>query len=93
MLPWRGRLFFRVYNATKILKYRILIHNTTGYLRNFEISHAQGQKLLETIKTVVSPYTNLWHRLYMDSYYKYFCNIKFEFVARLKNVGGLPESN
>ena len=73
IIPWRGQLFFRVHNAGKLIKYgilvRILSESDTGYICNFEIYAAQGLRLIETIQTIVSPYTDVWHHLYMDNYY------------------------
>nr|QPD02194.1 PiggyBac6 [Dichotomius schiffleri] len=47
----------------------MVCESTTGYICNFEIYCGQGKRLLETIQTVLSPYTNLWHHVYMDNYY------------------------
>jgi len=102
MIPWRGRLFFRVYNASKIVKYgilvRILCESDTGYICNFEIYCAQGLKLLETVNKVVSPYTNLWHHLYMDNYYNSVENCEILLLNKIRVCGtirknrGLPKS-
>jgi len=68
IVSWRGRLFFIVYNAGKIIKYgiliRILSESDTGYICNFQVYAAQGSRLIETIRTVVSPFTDVWHHLY-----------------------------
>ncbi|CAK9796320.1 PiggyBac transposable element-derived protein 4 [Anthophora quadrimaculata] len=76
IIPWRGRLFFRVYNPMKIVKYgilvRILCESTTGYMCHFEIYCAEGKRLIDTIETIVSPYTDLWHHIYMDNYYNIY---------------------
>ncbi|XP_035731243.1 uncharacterized protein LOC118445669 [Vespa mandarinia] len=65
--------YSKVYNAGKIIKYgiliRILSESDTGYICNFKVYAAQGLRLIETIRTVVSPYTDVWHHLYMDNHY------------------------
>lgn len=101
IIPWRGRLFFRVYNAGKIIKYgilvRILSESDTGYICNFEIYAAQGLRLIETIQTVVSPYTDVWHHLYMDNYYNSVDNTvallqkKIRVCGTIRKNRGLPE--
>lgn len=78
MIPWSGRLFFRVYNAGKCTKYGILVtilsENITGYICSFEMYAAQGLRLIETIQTVVSPFTVIWHHVYMGNYYNSVTN-------------------
>jgi len=68
-------LFFRVYNAGKLIEYgiliRILSESDTDYICNFQVYAAQGLRLIETIHTVVSLYTDVWHHLYMDNYYSF----------------------
>lgn len=53
-IPWRGRLFFRVYNAGKLIKYgiliRILSESDTSYICNFQVYAAQELRLIETIQ-------------------------------------------
>ena len=73
IIPWRGRLSFRVYNAGKIIKYGILVRmvceSTSGYICNFKIYAAEKNPLLHTIQSVLEPYYNLWHHVYMDNFY------------------------
>ena len=73
IIPWRDRLAFKVYNASKIIKYGVLVRMvceaTTGYICNLDIYCRQGKPLLQTITTLLEPYVNLWHHLYMDNYY------------------------
>ncbi|XP_035228230.1 piggyBac transposable element-derived protein 4-like [Stegodyphus dumicola] len=73
IIPWRGRLSFRIYNLEKIIKYGILVlmvcEATSGNTCNLEIYCAQGKSLIATILSVLSPYLNLWHDVHMDKYY------------------------
>lgn len=101
IVPWRGRLFFRVYNAGKIIKYGILVRmvceSNTGYICNFEIYCSEGKRLIETIQTVVSPYTDLWHHVYMDNYYNSVQNSEILLEKKIRICGtirknrGLPD--
>ncbi|XP_015190455.1 PREDICTED: piggyBac transposable element-derived protein 4-like [Polistes dominula] len=101
IIPWRGRLFFKVYNAENIIKYgiliRILSESDTGYICNFQVYAAQGSPLIETIYTVVSPYTDVWHHLYMDNYYNSVDNTEALLQKKIRICGtvrknrGLPE--
>lgn len=72
IIPWR-RLFFRIYNAGKIIKHGILIHmvckSKTRYIYNFEIYCTQEMKLLKTVQVIISLYIDLWHYAYVDNYY------------------------
>jgi len=100
IVPWRG-LFFKVYNAGKFIKYgiliRILSESDTGYIRNFQVYAAQGSRLIETIRTVVSPFTDVWHHLYMDNYYNSVDNTeallqkKIRICGTIRKNRGLPE--
>ena len=73
IIPWRGKLSFRTYNPTKIVKYGILVRAVceahTGYICNFEVYACQGMKLENTILEVIDPYKNIWHHIYHDNYY------------------------
>lgn len=63
IVPWRGRLFFRVYKAGKIIKYGVLeqmvCESNTDYICNFEIYCSQGKRLFETMQIVLSLFANL----------------------------------
>uniref|UniRef100_A0ABF7PQ92 piggyBat transposase n=1 Tax=Myotis lucifugus TaxID=59463 RepID=A0ABF7PQ92_MYOLU len=101
IVPWRGRLFFRVYNAGKIVKYgilvRLLCESDTGYICNMEIYCGEGKRLLETIQTVVSPYTDSWYHIYMDNYYNSVANCealmknKFRICGTIRKNRGIPK--
>lgn len=73
MIPWRGRLSFKVYNASKINKYglliRMLCEAKTGYICKFKIYDGDGGRLQETVLQLLQPFENLWHHIYMDNYY------------------------
>jgi hypothetical protein len=62
MITWQGRLRFRMYNSTQLVKYGILAQigceATTGYIVNMEIYTAEGSKLQGTIISVLEPYLN-----------------------------------
>lgn len=72
IISWRGRLSFRTYNPAKVIKRGVLVRTvfeaTSGYICNLEIYCAQKKPLITTIFSVLSPYLNLWHDVYMDSY-------------------------
>ncbi|XP_017792101.1 PREDICTED: piggyBac transposable element-derived protein 4-like [Habropoda laboriosa] len=97
--PRKFRYF--VHTARKIVKYgilvRILCESTTGYMCHFEIYCAQGKRLIETIETVVSPYTDLWHHIYMDNYYNSVENTekllqnKIRICGTIRKNRGLPD--
>jgi len=57
MLGWRGRLQFRVYNPSKIIKYGILVQtvcgSSTGYIRNLQIYDGKCGTLTETVGFVL----------------------------------------
>lgn len=90
IVPWRGRLFFRDYNAGKMIKYGILVRmvceSNTGYICNFEIYCGEGKRLIETIQTVVSPYTDLWHHVCMDNYYNSVQNSEILLEKKNQNL-------
>jgi hypothetical protein len=73
IIPWRGRLSFKVYNASKIIKYGILVRIVcealTGYICNMQIYSGQGRRLNDTISILLEPYMNKGHHVYMDNYY------------------------
>ena len=73
IIPWRGRLAFRVYNPGKIIKYGILVRMvceaTSGYICNMQIYTAEGLSLIQTIETSLEPHSNKWHHVYMDNFY------------------------
>lgn len=73
MIPWRGRLNFKVYNPSKITKYGILIRmmcdSITGYISSFKIYSGVGQPLAKTVMELLTPSYGKWHHLYMDNYY------------------------
>ncbi|XP_053960478.1 piggyBac transposable element-derived protein 4-like [Anastrepha ludens] len=101
IIPWRGRLFFRVYNAGKLTKYGILVRmlcdSETGYICNMQIYSAQGIRLIETIHILVAPYTDVNHHLYMDNYYNSVDNTiallkkKIRLCGTIRKNRGLPE--
>lgn len=73
MIPWRGRLNFKVYNPSKITKYGILVRmlcdSTTGYISSFKIYSGVGQPLKNTVMELLTHFCGKWHHLYMDNYY------------------------
>lgn len=73
IMAWRGRLVFKVYNASKINKYGVLIRMvceaTSGYVCNLRVYSGQGYPLQATILHLLDPYLNLWHHVYMDNFY------------------------
>ncbi|XP_068993070.1 piggyBac transposable element-derived protein 4-like [Neodiprion pinetum] len=73
MIPWRGRLNFKVYNPSKITKYGILIRmmcdSVTGYISSFKIYSGVRQPLGKTVMELLTSCYGKWHHLYMDNYY------------------------
>ena len=102
MIPWRGRLSFEVHNSLKIIKYGILVRivceASTGYICNLEMYHARGNKLLETLDTVLKPYSNKNHHVYMDNYYNSVETSEILLKNKIRTCGtirinrGVPES-
>nr|XP_012148632.1 PREDICTED: piggyBac transposable element-derived protein 4-like [Megachile rotundata] len=72
IIPWCGRLNFKVYNPSKITKYGILIRmlcdSTTGYISTFKIYCGAGQPLAKTVMELLTLSYGKWHHLYMDNY-------------------------
>lgn len=68
----KGCLSFEVHNASKIIKYGLLIRMVceakTGYICNFRMYCGEGSRLQETILHLLGPYSNLRHHIYMDNY-------------------------
>ncbi|XP_025162453.1 piggyBac transposable element-derived protein 4-like [Harpegnathos saltator] len=73
MIPWRGRLNFKVYNPSKITKYgifiRMLCDSSTGYISSFKIYSGAGQPLATIVMGLLTPSYGKWHHLYIDNYY------------------------
>nr|XP_012153228.1 PREDICTED: piggyBac transposable element-derived protein 4-like [Megachile rotundata] len=96
IIPWRGRLSFRTYNPAKMIKYGILVRMvceaSSGYICNLEIYCAQGKSLIATILSVLSPYLNLWHDIYMENYYN-SVKVAEELLQRKTNVCGTIRAN
>ena len=70
MIPWRGRLNFKVYNPSKITKYGLLVRmacdSITGYILGFKLYSGTGQKIEKTVMDLLKNYLNKWHHIYMD---------------------------
>ncbi|XP_015596321.1 piggyBac transposable element-derived protein 4-like [Cephus cinctus] len=102
IIPWRGRLSIRTYNPGKITKYGILVRMVceavTGYICNFHIYAADGNKLEDTVLTVLEPYKNLWHEIYQDNYYnsvkmaQILLENKMRVCGTIRKNRGLPQS-
>ena len=102
MIPWRGRLNFRVYNPSKITKYGILIRmlcdSTTGYISSFKLYSGAGQSLNTTILELLAHSLGKWHHLYMDNFYnsvelsKILLLNKIRVCETIRRNRGLPDS-
>lgn len=102
IIPWRGRLSIRTYNPGKITKYGILVRMVceavTDYICNFHIYAADGNKLEDTVLTVLEPYKNLWHEIYQDNYYnsvkmaQILLESKMRVCGTIRKNRGLPQS-
>ncbi|XP_026467688.1 piggyBac transposable element-derived protein 4-like [Ctenocephalides felis] len=101
VMPWRGRLSFKVYNASKIVKYGILIRMVceakSGYICNLKIYCGNGNSLQSTILDILEPYLNLWHHVYMDNFYNsvntslLLLQNKTRICGTIRTNRGLPE--
>ena len=73
IIPWRGRLEFKVYNASKIIKYEILVRvvaeSKSSYTGNMKMYCGEGRKLAETILDILTPYKDKYYHVFMDNYY------------------------
>lgn len=73
MIPWKGRLLFKTYNPSKIIKYgilcRMVCESATAYIANFKIYSGVYSKLEDTVKYLLAPFKGLWHHIYMDNFY------------------------
>jgi len=80
IVRWKGRLSFKVYNASKINKYgnliRMVCEARTGYICNFRKYDGEGSRLQQTISHLLQPFASLWHHVYMDNYYNGVDTIK-----------------
>ncbi|XP_017762744.1 PREDICTED: piggyBac transposable element-derived protein 4-like [Eufriesea mexicana] len=102
IIPWRGRLSIKTYNPAKITKYgilvRVLCEAVTGYVCNFHVYAADGEKLEDTVLTVIEPYKNMWHHVYQDNYYnsvkmaKILLKNKVRLCGTIRKNRGLPRS-
>ena len=72
MLAWRGRLWFRVYNPSKITKYGILVcmvcESESGYISNLMIYDATGINLQNAVLQLLNPFLDHGYAVYMDNY-------------------------
>lgn len=59
---------------------------------------ADGQKLEDTVLSVIGPYKNMWHHIYQDNYYnsvnmaKIFLKNKVRVCRTIWRNRGLPQS-
>jgi hypothetical protein len=72
MIPWRSRLKFRTYNPGKI-KYGVLVRMVceavSGYICNIEIYSAEGNKLEDTVLSLLDKNLGQNHHIYKDNFY------------------------
>ncbi|XP_046835606.1 uncharacterized protein LOC124431580 [Vespa crabro] len=73
IIPWRGRLSFKVYKPSKIKKYGILIRmlcdSVTGYISRYKIYSGIKKPLKDIVIKLLKNVTGKWHHLYMDNCY------------------------
>ncbi|MGL5707887.1 MAG: transposase [Aeromonas sp.] len=101
MVPWRGRLNFKVYNPSKIVKYGILVRMVcdavTGYISTFKLYSGTGGKLNDTVMELLENSCGKWHHLYMDNLYNSVELTKKLFLKKFRVCGtirinrGLPK--
>nr|XP_012147783.1 PREDICTED: piggyBac transposable element-derived protein 4-like [Megachile rotundata] len=102
VISWRGRLSIRTYNPAKITKYGILVRMlceaVTGYICNFHIYAADGNKLVDTVSTVIETFKNMWYQIYQDNYYnsvkmaEILLKNKVRVCGTIRKNRGLPRS-
>ena len=73
MIPWRGRLSFKVYSPLKPSKYGmrlyVLSDSSNGYCFKVRPYYGETMPLGETVFWLLDRLTGLGHTLYMDNYY------------------------
>ena len=74
---------------------RMVCETKSGYICNFKMYC--GQKLKETILSILEHYNYLWYHIYLDNYYKYtnyYNSTKFEFLicCTIWKNWGVPHS-
>jgi len=100
MIPWRDMLRIRTYNPGKLIKYgllgRMVTVSTSGYILNFDIYAGEGNKLQETIFTLLEPYLEQNYHVYQDNYYNHVTNAETLLSRQVRICGtitvnmGLP---
>jgi hypothetical protein len=72
-IPWEGNLKFRIYNPRKISKYVVLVRTVcealSGYICKMEIYAAEGQKLEETVLSLLDRNLGNNHHNYQENFY------------------------
>ncbi|XP_068618055.1 piggyBac transposable element-derived protein 4-like [Battus philenor] len=101
MIPWRGRLNFKVYNHKYNQKYGILIpmlcDSVTGYISSFKIYSGVGQPIPKTVMELLASSYGKWHHLYMDNYYnsvelaENLLEKKIRVCGKIRQNRGFPE--
>ncbi|KAL6420503.1 hypothetical protein ACFW04_013838 [Cataglyphis niger] len=87
MIPWRGRLNFKVYNPSKITKYSFGCCIYSGV----------GQPLAQTVMELLTTSYGKWHHLYMDNYYnsvelaENLLEKKIQVCGTIRQNRGFPE--
>ena len=73
LLAYKGRLSIKTYNLKKHSKYGIqfymLCEAKTGYVLDFIVYRGQGNKLKQTVKTLLKRYFHKGYRVFMDNFY------------------------
>lgn len=102
MLAWRGRLRFRVYNPSKIIKYgimvRLLCESSTGYICTMQIYDGNCRTIHSTVTELLQPYENKGYHVYMDNFYnsvrltQYLQNKNFGVVGTMRQNRGMPKT-
>ena len=80
MIPFRGKVHFKVYNSDKPDKYSVksyqLCDSSNGYCCRFEIYTGVNQeppsakgKTYNLVMRLMQPYLNVGRCLYIDNYY------------------------
>ncbi|KAJ6639382.1 PiggyBac transposable element-derived protein 4, partial [Pseudolycoriella hygida] len=107
LLLFRGRLSFRQYIKNKSAKYGIKFYELTtndGYVLNLTIYQGKDQenntnsggesggKTEKIVQTLIKPYLNQGHNLFMDNFYNSF-NLSTYLLSKQTHVTGTLRSN
>lgn len=102
VVPWRGKLNFKVYNPNVVNKpgihSRILCEADTGYICNMKLFTADEIKSENSILATLYCSSRLWHHVYMHNYYtsvklaKKLHDMKIGVCGTIRKNQGFPDA-